>query len=70
MVNYFPYDYAAPDSVARPFSTSIDVFPSPWTAGRKLVRIGIRGYDVDNDARPRANLEVRSRRLCPPYRFS
>jgi Ca-activated chloride channel family protein len=56
MVNYFPYDYDAPQSVTRPFSTSIDVFPSPWTEGRKLVRIGIRGYDVENEARPRANL--------------
>ena len=56
MVNYFPYDYAAPRSAARPFNTSIDVFPSPWTEGRKLVRIGIRGYDVASETRPRANL--------------
>ena len=56
MVNYFPYDYAAPRSAARPFSTSVDVFPSPWTDGRKLVRIGIRGYDVASETRPRANL--------------
>ena len=56
MVNYFPYDYAAPRSAARPFSTSVDVFPSPWTEGRKLVRIGIRGYDVASETRPRANL--------------
>ena len=56
MVNYFPYDYAAPRSAARPFNTSIDVFPSPWTDGRKLVRIGIRGYDVASETRPRANL--------------
>jgi len=56
MVNYFPYDYAAPRSAARPFSTSIDVFPSPWTEGRKLVRVGIRGYDIDSAARPHANL--------------
>ncbi len=56
MVNYFPYDYAAPRSAERPFSTSVDVFPSPWTDGRKLVRIGIRGYDVAGETRPRANL--------------
>jgi Ca-activated chloride channel family protein len=56
MVNYFPYDYEAPRSVAEPFSTRVDVFPSPWTEGRKLVRVGIRGYDVARDARPHANL--------------
>jgi len=56
MVNYFPYDYEAPRSVARPFSTRVDVFPSPWTDGRKLVRIGIRGYEVARETRPRANL--------------
>jgi len=56
LVNYFPYDYQAPRSAAQPFSTHVDVFPSPWTEGRKLVRIGIRGYDIQREARPRANL--------------
>jgi Ca-activated chloride channel family protein len=56
MINYFPYDYAPAESAARPFSTSVDVFPSPWTEGRKLVRIGIRGYEVARETRPRANL--------------
>jgi Ca-activated chloride channel family protein len=56
MVNYFPYDYARPQSAARPFTTSVDVFPSPWTEGRKLVRIGIRGYDIARETRPPANL--------------
>ena len=31
---------------AQPFSTNVAVFPSPWTPGRKLVRIGIKGYAV------------------------
>src|SRR5205085_8691775 len=56
MINYFPYDYRAPASAAEPFSTNVAVFPSPFTAGRKLVRIGIRGYDVQRATRPRANL--------------
>ena len=56
MVNYFPYDYAAPRSAQQPFSTNVAVFPSPWTAGRKLVRIGIRGYEIQHATRPRANL--------------
>lgn len=56
MVNYFHYDYAPPKSTAQPFSTNVAVFPSPWAAGRKLVRIGIKGYAVQRAARPRANL--------------
>ncbi|PSJ39485.1 vWA domain-containing protein [Allosphingosinicella deserti] len=56
MINYFPYDYRAPRSAAEPFSSAISVFPSPWSPGRKLVRIGIKGYAVEQASRPRANL--------------
>jgi len=56
MVNYFPYDYAAPRTAAQPFSTNVSVMPSPWSPGRKLVRIGIKGYAVQKATRPRANL--------------
>jgi LPXTG-site transpeptidase (sortase) family protein len=56
MVNYFPYDYAPPGSSERPFSTNVAVFPSPWAQGRKLVRIGIKGYSVERGSRPHANL--------------
>jgi Ca-activated chloride channel family protein len=56
MVNYFPYDYAPPGRTEAPFSTNVAVFPSPWSAGRKLVRIGIKGYSITRATRPRANL--------------
>jgi Ca-activated chloride channel family protein len=56
LINYFPYDYTRPASAEQPFSTRVDVFPSPWTAGRKLVRVGIRGYEVAIATRPIANL--------------
>ena len=56
MVNYFPYDYAGPTQKAQPFSTNVAVMPSPWSPGRKLVRIGIKGYSVHRATRPRANL--------------
>ena len=56
MINYFPYEYAPARSAAEPFSTSVAVFPSPWTPGRKLVRLGIKGYAIQRAARPRANL--------------
>ncbi|MEA3051498.1 MAG: Ca-activated chloride channel [Sphingomonadales bacterium] len=56
MINYFSYDYAPPRSAAQPFSSDIAVFPSPWSQGRKLVRIGIKGYSIQRSTRPHANL--------------
>ncbi|MEE8611318.1 MAG: VWA domain-containing protein [Sphingomonas aquatilis] len=56
LVNYFPYDYAPAKSAAEPFSTDLSVFPSPWAAGRLIVRVGVRGYDLTRTTRPRANL--------------
>jgi len=56
LINYFPYGYAAPQSAQQPFTSNVAVFPSPTTTGRKLVRIGIKGYSVERATRPRANL--------------
>ena len=56
LINYFPYGYATPQTPAEPFSVAASVFPSPWSEGRKLIRIGIKGYEVRPAARPRANL--------------
>ncbi len=56
MINYFPYAYPAPASATEPFRTTVAVFPSPWSEGRKIVQIGIRGYAVQAATRPRANL--------------
>src|SRR5262249_30274804 len=50
------YGYRPPPTPDEPFSTSVTVFPSPWADGRKLIRIGIKGYAAEADARPRANL--------------
>jgi Ca-activated chloride channel homolog len=55
-INYFPYAYPAPASASEPFRTTVAVFPSPWSEGRKIVQIGIRGYAVQPAQRPRANL--------------
>lgn len=41
MVNYFPYDYPAPEDQA--FSTSVGVMDSPWREGTQLVHIGLQG---------------------------
>ena len=41
---------------ARPFSVTTDVAVSPWNAQNRLLRIGLRGYDLPRSARPPANL--------------
>jgi Ca-activated chloride channel homolog len=56
MINYFPYDYAPAKNAQQPFSTNVAVYPSPWAKGRKLVRIGVKGYSISQATRPRANL--------------
>ena len=56
MINYFPYDYAVPESAATPFKPTITVLPCPWKPTDKLVHIAIKGYDLKQTERPRANL--------------
>jgi Ca-activated chloride channel family protein len=56
MINYFRYNYPMPESRAAPFSVSTDVMVSPWNPDTRLMRIGLRGYDIAAGARPPANL--------------
>ncbi len=56
MVNYFPYNYELPQNKAEPFKPTITVMPSPWATHKKLVHIGIKGYDITHIKRPSANL--------------
>ena len=56
LINYFDYDYAVPDSKKQPFQASLNVFDSPWNADRKLVHIGIKGYDIPASQVPDSNI--------------
>ncbi len=56
LINYFPYDYAKPAGKSVPFKASVSVFPSPWNADRKLMHIGIAGFDLKADEKPQSNL--------------
>ena len=55
MINYFPYDYAAPDA-GQAFRPTVSVSPTPWNAGTQIVHIGIQGAMPATDARPALNL--------------
>jgi Ca-activated chloride channel family protein len=56
LLNYFRYDYARPSDRSQPFSVSTDVTTTPWNPETRLLRIGLRGYDVARRERPAANL--------------
>ncbi len=56
IVNYFSYDYPAPEDRTRPLRPTVTVAPSPWKQGAKILHIGIKGYEVKNTERPPANL--------------
>jgi Ca-activated chloride channel family protein len=56
MINYFRYDYPIPTSRSTPFSVSTNISTTPWNNSSRLLRIGLRGYDVGANERPRANL--------------
>lgn len=56
MVNYFDYAWPVPASRDAPFEPTITVSDSPWGAGKKLVHIGIKGYELPAARRPDVNL--------------
>jgi Ca-activated chloride channel family protein len=56
MLNYFRYDYPLPTDRSRPFSVTTNVTKTPWNPNTRLLRIGLRGYDLARRERPAANL--------------
>ena len=56
MVNYFDYHYPFPTSANRPFLPTVVVHDSPWAEHRKLVHIGIQGYELEQNEQPDSNL--------------
>lgn len=56
LVNYFDYGYARPKDRSQPFSTYVALAPSPWSAERQILHIGIQGYDLTRAEPPPLNL--------------
>ena len=56
LINYFDYAYPLPADRSVPFKPSLSVFPTPWNPDTLLLHIAIKGFDVQPDERPRANL--------------
>lgn len=55
MVNYFDYNYPVPESREEPFQPTVTIVDSPWSPGRKLMHIGIKGYEITGE-KPSSNL--------------
>ncbi|MCP4750140.1 MAG: DUF3520 domain-containing protein [Proteobacteria bacterium] len=56
LINYFDYNYALAKDKKLPFKPTIAIYPTPWNSSTKLLHIGIKGYSIVPDQRPRANL--------------
>ena len=56
MVNYFDYGYQAPENRSEPFRANVSVMPTPWNTNTKLLRIGIKGFELPKTETPKANL--------------
>ncbi len=56
MINYFDYNYTLPERKVEPFAPNVAVVDAPWADGRKLMHIGIKGYDIAPTDKPRSNL--------------
>ncbi|NCA83262.1 MAG: VWA domain-containing protein [Opitutae bacterium] len=55
MINYFPYGYAPPKEDA-PFAVHVESAACPWNKAHHLVKIGLKGRELDAESRPPCNL--------------
>ncbi len=44
-INYFDYQYDAPQNVEQPFSVNTALATAPWNQERHLLRIGLKGFE-------------------------
>lgn len=56
MINYFDYAYPLPQTREEPFKASVAIKASPWHPARKLMTIGIKGFDAQKATQPDSNL--------------
>ena len=56
LLNSFHYSYQPPTNRSVPFAVIPEVGAAPWAPDHRLVRIALKGYEVDPATRPPANL--------------
>jgi Mg-chelatase subunit ChlD len=55
LLNYFTYHYAPPAD-DRPFAVHTEVAGCPWEPKHRLLRVALKGREIDLDNRPASNL--------------
>ena len=55
LINYFDYRYSGPTGEV-PFASHIEIAGCPWQPEHRLVRVGIKGREIDRKSRPQSNL--------------
>lgn len=55
MVNYFEYEYQAPDD-EKPFAVNMELATCPWNAHHQLLRVGVKAKEVHREERPNSNI--------------
>lgn len=60
LINYFPYADTPPaialEDGGDPFAVHLEQATAPWNIAHRLVRIGIKGYEMPWESRPASNL--------------
>ena len=56
LINYFDYNYKVPTDKSQPFKANVQIMPTPWNEGTKLMSIGIKGYELGELEKPDSNL--------------
>ena len=56
LINYFSYNYSVPDISEQPFSISTELAATPWNEKTHLLHVGLKGYEIEANERPAANL--------------
>jgi Ca-activated chloride channel family protein len=55
LINYFDYAYKGPQD-GQPFAAHVEAATCPWQPEHRLVRVGIKGKEIDRSERPTSNL--------------
>ncbi len=55
MINYFSYDYKAPDT-DHPFSVNSEMATCPWNNEHYLLKVGLKSKEIKKDNLPPSNL--------------
>ncbi|MEM1071056.1 MAG: VWA domain-containing protein [Planctomycetota bacterium] len=57
LVNYFSYQYSGPgQDQPEPFATHAAVSQCPWNPDNRLLRVALKGREIETDVRPASNL--------------